>query len=142
MKINPEPPKTLSAALRLALTDFKIILSRPDLYIVDMADWHRQDLYGVKCRVCLAGAVLACTFEPGIITVNINAYGDEWRDTFFAINELRSGYVEEAVQEFNVEGYEANTEDREVASYESDPEQFIRDMEQLLADLEANETTA
>lgn len=56
-------PDKLSDLLELALGDLEKVEAMPEVYEVDMSDWHlpQRDEFGGRCgrcTVCLAGAVI------------------------------------------------------------------------------------
>ena len=53
-----------SQLLRLALSDIEKV-SKDGRYDIDMNSWHRYEHEGEICFVCLAGAVIAKSFEKG-----------------------------------------------------------------------------
>ena len=63
-----ELPEKDSDLIRLAVADLEKCEAMPDVYKVDMGDWHLP-VWNLtvdeapRCSVCLAGAVLAQTFE-------------------------------------------------------------------------------
>lgn len=97
-------PNTLSDLVLLALKDLSLIRREPKKYEIDMDYWHgtaaahSDDL----CAVCFAGAVMAKTINTVITPDTVVRATDlprELRHKMYALNEIRSGCVEEAIEE-------------------------------------------
>lgn len=75
MKFEPLPER-LSARVRLAVHDVLLCAVDPR-YIVDMTMWHTRATRAGKCRVCLAGAVMAQTLKfPSTASVTPSTFDD------------------------------------------------------------------
>ena len=83
-----QPPEKLSDLIILAMQDYDIIKADPR-YQIDMGEWHRPN---GKCRVCLAGSVMANTLKTPI---NENIYStheiesEEWAIALDQLDEAR-----------------------------------------------------
>ncbi len=92
-------PEKLSALLRLAVKDARLLASRPDLYELDMSAWVTK-ANGEPCRVCMAGAVMVCertemireqVRKTGAITPEWSGFRTYERVAFELINQMRAG---------------------------------------------------
>ena len=99
MNTSTKLPDKLSELLRLAIGDLIKVRADPR-YEVYMTDWHWPSHNG-KCRVCLAGSVLAKSFEldPAQKVVWGTDIDKETQNKLMALNELRCGYIEDAYRE-------------------------------------------
>ena len=90
-----EAPKTLSAAIKLALTDLGAVEKLKDVE-VDMGNWHVasfkiiSDGYENPCSVCFAGAVMHQTHQiptyEGRLPLD---FSPEWASVFMALDCAR-----------------------------------------------------
>ena len=89
-----KPPATLGELLMLALDDVGQ-LDR-DKYIPDHGMWHGR-LGKPKCRICLAGAVIAATMQaPPNEHLTPDDYPLGWSDALSALDCARCGRLAEA----------------------------------------------
>jgi hypothetical protein len=142
----PPAPKTLSAAIRLGLADLAKV-EQDERYVVRMNTWH-MSFDHEPCRVCLAGAVMAYTCRAPVGGVWWPNDFPEWRDVFIALNEVRQGWLADALFSMSprpsleaplygkcvdlAEEYGAY----EVPLYEADPAGFRRELLRVAAWLE------
>ena len=95
MKIDVEPPKTLSGAIELAIADARS-LDRTD-YCPSAGRWHEP--MTSSCRFCLAGAVIAGTLsfdrhhlvEPSMMPLLKSVEANKWRQILLALDNVRGG---------------------------------------------------
>ena len=103
-------PKTLHGLLRVAVGDC-IQLERNPRYRFNMGDWHVPMLREAgdikRCEICMAGAVMANTLhtspeeyeEPdSFYNTGSHIYRRDLCAAFFAIDQLRKGYVSSAYE--------------------------------------------
>jgi hypothetical protein len=95
-------PDTLSGLLRVAVEDAKKCEADPR-YELDMGVWHTPKDGADVCLVCMAGAVMAQRLEVAPTASLGLADLDDGGEHFFAINAMRSGYLEEAASMLRVE---------------------------------------
>ena len=96
MKIDVEPPKTLSGAIELAVADARS-LDRTD-YCPSSVRWHVPTRTG--CRFCLAGAVIAGTLsfdrhrlvDPTMMSLLKTVEANKWRLILLALDNVRKGF--------------------------------------------------
>lgn len=137
---NPLPTKP-SALIRVALADLEKVEKSP-AYEVNMNTWHlpRYSWNGdmvETCRVCLAGAVLACNsnlkifeeYRPPDFSMAFNA-------PLFALDSFRSGDILKGLRELGIVGHAAIRHSWHVTPYENDPVAFKRDMQNMAGYLE------
>lgn len=94
-------PNKLSALIRVSVGDLdKVLADRK--YDIDMNGWHYPTGDG-KCAVCLAGAVIAKTFDrlPSA-DVDPDDFGSDDRMRLFALNHVRVGDVAGALDQMGV----------------------------------------
>lgn len=130
----PDKPSEL---IRVALADLRKVEAMPDVYKIDMGDWHAVDDDSNHCFVCLAGSVMAQTLK-----VDAGSNCEPWDfdevtcGKLEALNEFRAGCVRAGLSCLDVENG-PSVDDREMARYADNPEAFHRDMQTLASDLEA-----
>ena len=102
-KTFPDPPTSLSVAIRLAVGDARS-LDRL-LYVPEHHQWHNPGYGNGLCRVCDAGAVIAGTLgvDPSE-RVSYEAGGDRWRNTLLSLDAVRVGDFRTAVNLFDGPG--------------------------------------
>lgn len=108
----PPIPKTVAAIIRLAKKDLMKTLKMPDLYEINMGEWHspdseRQDGKALCC-VCFAGSVMAQTIKLDVNSFSVFAYQvkqdqsdfkekesrhKKWEVIFDYLDSLRKGYA-------------------------------------------------
>ena len=99
-------PNKLSDLLELAVRDAQACAAMPELYTLDMSNWHfgRARQGAVHCNVCMAGAVMAQTLklEP---SAHVNVWEghpvdvaivERNREALSAINHMRTGHMQDA----------------------------------------------
>lgn len=104
LSIVRKPPKTLSAAVRLALHDLELV-ERDDRYIVKMGVWHGPTSMpgNPYCAVCFAGCVMVKTLELPIVErvdSNMHQFPSPWRMVFHSLDMFRIGEVHGALIDF------------------------------------------
>lgn len=140
-------PRVPSRLIRLALLDLQAT-ERDARYTIDMHAWHvpadEADEYDDKrCHVCLAGAVIAQSFEA-----RPNAYvmpselGYEANACLTALNAFRTGDIGKGLWHLLVENPDrwlaaGHNDTVVIADYDQDEDAFYTDMEALAAKLEA-----
>ena len=94
----------LSELLNLALDDLELVENDDD-YAINMKTWHYQDKESDPCEVCLAGSVLAKTFNVSK-TYNFNSsdvsIGQETMPKLYAIDCIREGDLKTALWYLNI----------------------------------------
>ena len=128
------PPKRMSEALRLAVSDL-VEAEQSPIHVVNMEYFHTQ-LDGF-CHVCFAGSVIASTLEADPTTnTDERRFGYEWRQVFMFLDAVRDGDIEEAKRRFHGGGsdYYGGKNTLGITKYHEDPDQFKTDMLDL-ADL-------
>lgn len=97
---------TLHELLALAIGDFEKVLE-DDRYAINMSSWHAPGPDGDdRCHVCLAGSVLAKTFQLGLDvdadTFETRVWSDErLSDRLHALDDLRLGDIRRAYYSLN-----------------------------------------
>lgn len=94
-----ELPDRLSLLLRMALEDLDKVRTMPERFLIYMERWHSPR--GAVCGVCLAGSLLAMrTDVPDDYSVEYDEFGPSLRPKMSALNQLRIGFIQGAVEEF------------------------------------------
>lgn len=125
-----ELPEKLSDLLELALKDLAKV-ERSKKYIVDMLDWHLP-LKNGKCKVCLAGAVLAKTQKlPLNVDFTDITLGDDSK--FYALDDIRRGRIRSALVSMNLRYHGDIPDNVEVIPYNIDKKLWRNDMKKILA---------
>lgn len=102
----PDKPSEL---LKVALADYFLVKADPR-YTIDLDNWHNPQESG-QCKVCLAGSVMAKSFNLDINEPTSPHYLDiSIGDKLFAIDEFKNGNLREALNFLNV-----NNENLEIA---------------------------
>ena len=128
----PDKPSEL---IRLAVKDMKIVYARDDVE-VDMNNWHKPK-QGV-CLMCAAGAVMSNSLETDSSVRAVPLYYDEdIPDKLGAINYLRFGEVEDALQDLGLKPTEKFDRDINQPRTKDDLPAFYIELEKLASDLEA-----
>lgn len=143
---NQRLPDRPSELLKLAMADLDAVRADPQ-YHVDMAAWHIPQSNGV-CAVCLAGSVMANTLGLesknaiyGIETFEkladeAGANGRSLAVKMVALDNIRRGYVAEAVEMMGYRVEFENPDDaRRGTVFESD-HQFDERMQRIVGFLE------
>lgn len=82
-------PHVPSQLIRLALDDLLKVEAMPDVYEVNMGEWHMPQDNRI-CSVCLAGSVLAMHFNTDVKEqADTDRYGDHNERALLALNEFR-----------------------------------------------------
>ena len=91
----------LSVILNLALDDLELV-DKDSSYIINMRIWHYQ--YGLEpCTVCLAGSVLAKTFNVDrTYTADEDTIDPKILKKLYAINYIREGKLSMALHELDL----------------------------------------
>ena len=128
----PDKPSEL---IRLAIKDMKIVYARDDVE-VNMRRWHKPK-QGV-CLMCAAGTVMSNSLEtdPSIVA-NPLYYDEDIPDKLEAINNLRLGEVEWALQDLDLKPTEKFDRDINQPETKDDLPAFYIELEKLASDLEA-----
>ena len=109
MKANVKAPTKLSEAIRMALADQETVEKIPGA-VIDMDDWHMIRM-GISvdgervmhCHMCFAGAVMHCRFDLGLKYHRMDDFPEEWVSVFHALDAVREGYVNTALNCFGHE---------------------------------------
>ena len=90
-KHRPPAPRTLAAALAIAIADGRALLDAPDRhYAFDARRWHGQGWQDARCVVCAAGAVMAQRLgAQRTDTLDASDFRDGWDWVLYAINAMR-----------------------------------------------------
>lgn len=144
-------PHKLSELAQVALNDLALAESLPKQYRIDMGNWLVQKTSGV-CVMCAAGAVMSFTLGEALRlgerldhpTRIAQRFGENAR-ALFAIDMLRRGWVGSALAIINSDEpektwWECDDQDdheltREMGEYESGPDGWRDEMNQLVSDL-------
>ena len=153
MKEKSKLPDRPSLLIAVALDDLELVMQDPR-YIVDMGDWHNPNGEDSICAVCLAGAVMAKTFD---VAIHKEAYPEtlllplqnarSQARKLEALDSFRRGQVHSGMlRSTSFRGVYGERfmrvadickKDFDITPYEIDPEQFIEDMDNLRLELEA-----
>lgn len=140
---TPEAPKTLSAAVRMALEDQKRAQQDPDL-VVNM-DYYHEPRQGGYCLVCFAGAVMHYRHDLSLRREAWEAmdgsssqyHGAEWERVYRALNYVRGGAIASALSIMRLDVTQAPLM-VDVPQYsERNPKPFRNAMEKIATQLEA-----
>lgn len=98
--VNPnirfQDAQRLSTLLHMACDDFRKVLLDPRYRISVRDDWHTQ---GMRCAVCVAGAVIAKTYKADRrSSVDPEELGEDAQRRLDTIDWLRHGCVPEALE--------------------------------------------
>ena len=101
-----ELPDTLYETLRLAIKDLELVEQDGD-YIIDMSQWHepdpklREGSMQWDCKVCLAGSIMAKTFEVHQgLSLRCGSFPLSIANKLLAIDSIRKGSIGEALYFF------------------------------------------
>lgn len=127
-------PKKPSKLLTVALQD----LSKAEKnakYSIYMNDWH--DPHTEKCKVCLAGAVMAFSLNAPIQELLIpEDFADSLQFKLEAIDLFRSGNIHQGLELLGFEQNKFIPEEVEIVPYEYNKNEFKKDMRKLIKLLE------
>jgi len=138
IKMNKLPEK-MSELIALAIKDLKACEKLSEVYEINMEFWHNP--HNNKCKVCLAGAVMAQTLEASPYAfIGPSEFDDDYEEEniqakLFALDLLRSGETKDAFTELNQETPDKSLY-RKITPYEDSPEKFKQEMIILAADLQ------
>jgi hypothetical protein len=142
MKKLPNKPSKL---LALALSDLEKA-EKSKFYEIDMDGWHTPNIDKQStCSVCLAGSVIAFSLKtPRVMEKSPNHFlefegrlGEVIYKQLTAINQLREGYVADALEKLGIDVSDAKVKvmDREITEYGIDKREFKKQMRELISDL-------
>lgn len=95
------PPERLSVAIRMGVWDQLWVESQPETYTVVMEVWHEGAISDRTCQVCFFGGVLAGTLKVDPRTVvETDNIPDDWKRVAYALDSVRKGDTEEAIEDF------------------------------------------
>jgi len=135
MKAEIKAPKKLSDAMQMALAD-EMKAHKSPLHRVVMNDWHEPMIDG-KCEVCFAGALMAFSLKHDVNeTFQEMTFGDGWHGVFSALDDVRRGWVEMALQSMSISAYNMPYPIKKVTGYQVNREQWRKDMFKIVKDLE------
>lgn len=124
-------PDKPSALIRLALKDLEKC-ERSRKYKIDMDYWYKPN---GKCKVCLAGSVMAQTMQIKSKVEIEPCFLDDDSDRLKleALNNFRVGYPRYALEDMGIRSPAVDNVPWEfsVEDYGIDPTQFKRDMRKL-----------
>jgi len=102
-QLDDKLPNTLHGLLRVAINDLREVEKQPKKFVVDMGRWIGRAGAG-KCKVCMAGAVLARSGVVGLRKLTKDSW--DLPCSMMVIDNLRLGCVEDAANELygDVEG--------------------------------------
>ena len=124
----PDKPSEL---LALAVADLAKVEASPE-YEVNMDDWHQPKKGGVCC-VCMAAAVMAKTLKVDrLITRMPSDFETDTRKKLSAIDYLRVGDLEYALNILGIDHPRFLVSKIDVADYHDDPKQFKEDMRAII----------
>lgn len=135
-------PKKASQLINVALNDLEKVQKLKD-YKIDMDVWHEAN--EKQCSVCFAGAVISQTikasrwdssYPQGLMEENVINIKD--RDALQALDYLRGGNTDEALQALNVDVNEEDQGDfnRYIPPFKGTGVSFKKAMKKLANDLE------
>lgn len=138
VKKLPDKPSEL---IELALKDLETVEKLSILYKVDMATWHdKLVLFKQKCKVCLAGAVIACSLGESVFKhIRPEDFKGTDPDTYYkliSLNYFRMGDIYSGLRTFykdkdNPDLY-SQFSDRDITHYTASVRDFRTDMENLV----------
>lgn len=149
-KIAARLPNKLSDLIDLAVDDLSAV-EKMKRYAVNMSDWHvpTNETISDKCEVCFAGSVMArtCGLSPDVDGYNyMNSRGLRFENKMLALDSVRRGYVETAIDQCFGGGVDHCSEeialaskngivDFEATEYSENPTVFKSEMRGLAARL-------
>jgi ribosomal protein S8 len=136
-------PFKASELVSVALNDL-LAVEKEKGYIVDMEYWHEVDDDTKKCRVCFAGSVMAKSLK---VTKNKDVSPDSFDDLtnnqLSALDNFRCGSVLDGLSLLygdstseNLRSKYSFLRNRRVTPYNTSPQQFKKDMKELIKDLQ------
>ncbi len=126
---NPELPDLPSALIRLAMKDLREVEADPR-YAVDMEDWHQPNGIMNVCQVCLAGSIMAKTFQTNPEqSFRAVQFEDEWK--LASLDYFRCGGITDGLEALNIPSETVPIENRHIVPYTVDRERFHEQMEEL-----------
>lgn len=88
-------PDKLSALLRRSIRDVMTV-QESDAYVLDMDTWHCPSTVAMRCLVCMAGSVMACSLGSGPgDSVMPSSFG-KYQKHLRAIDWMRQGLLGQA----------------------------------------------
>lgn len=143
-EVEDRLPNTLHELLRVAIDDLKKCMAKPEKFQIDMGIWVDGGRSSKICFVCLAGAALVQTCQADYASRFLDiddaiAANPTLARKLRAINALRSGHVKAAWHMLNTrhrwspDGHYPDVAPvyRPVAWFDSNPERFVAEMEDL-----------
>jgi len=137
--VLPDKP---SALIRLALADLRKVEAQPENYQVEMSVWHAPvGTRKIMCCVCLAGSVMAMTFNADYKElVEPFDYGEDAKNKFLALDAFRCGAIYKGLELLDINSGKVKIgEFRAVPPYgflPSHREKFHKAMNKLANDFE------
>ena len=133
MKNSKTLPEKPSELIRVAIKDL-IKCEKSPKYYIDMGEWHTPYGYLGKCTVCLAGSVMAKTFDKNLKAVIFpESFDSSTENKLVAIDNLRAGDLHSAFLNLNIE-YNCELfgvsefEGIDMIQYHANPTLFKKDM--------------
>lgn len=129
----PEKPSEL---IRLALRYLRLAETN-SAYTVDMMVWHYPDAKTGKCRIGLAGAIMAGCLDADP-TKQLTPYGypAQTVQKLCALNRFRQGRIKHALNAMHIYPDDRTPPDRAVTPYATNPDIFKTDLEYMADELE------
>ena len=154
MKEKSKLPNRPSLLIAVALDDLELVIQDPR-YSIGMGDWHNPNTLDGTCMVCLAGAVMAKTFDvsteqklfPHNVAFDGRPHCLKDVEKLEALDSFRSGHILGGMMkstdlsgrygERYMRIIESIGRSVHVESFNSGAEKFIKDMDNLRLKLEA-----
>lgn len=140
---KPTLPDKLSELILVALADLEKAETSP-LYRINMSIWHDPNPSSLldssdfddKCFICFAGGVMAFSLNaPNNRKVSPNSWGGETCQRLYALNNVRVGLVQDALEYMGVTDAEWPNEMNQTAMYGISTTDFKSDMRDLASRL-------
>jgi len=123
-------PTKLSSLIYHGLGDFLKCIASPR-FEINMVYWVKPDDETNQCSVCLAGSVLAKTFNHQ----NVSALSRSIPNWARALNEVRGGNIRDALRLLGLEWPSDFSIDYDMPEFSDEPEAFINTLYQIAFEL-------
>ena len=142
-----ELPAIPSELLTVALNDLEACEKDTD-YWIDMDIWHFPNEYTKRCKVCLAGAVMAKSLgvsKEEALVPDIWKFKEEFSKDIdrklMAINYFRTGLIREGLRSMGIPEERQKSFDlcTSIEGYVYNPNQFKKDIRNLIKWLKKND---
>lgn len=129
--MSNELPDKPSDLLELALSDLEKV-EGSSRYKVYMYTWHVPQKRSV-CQVCMAGAVMAKTLKADRFKRHSpEDFENDTKKKLTALNYFRTGLLDLALEVLGIDHPLSLVKSTWVASYQTDREQFKKDMRDII----------